>query len=57
MVEPRIPLIEIDELIADSIRPVLVEHLVNGLSKSFGIGVGTVLIIVEENPGVRIVVV
>lgn len=56
VVEPRVLLTEIDELIANTIRSVLVEHLVDGSRKSFGIGIWKGLIVITENPDMRILV-
>ena len=52
LMEPLIPLVEIDEAVFDSVDPVLIEHLVNGSSKAFRVGVREVLIVVEKDPGV-----
>jgi hypothetical protein len=57
LVEPRVPFTEIDELIFDSVEPVLIENLVNGTSKSFRVGVGQLLVVVEEDPRVVVLLV
>jgi hypothetical protein len=56
-VEPFVPLTEIDDLIFDSLRTVLVEHLIDGSGKPFGVCVGKFVIVVEKNSRVIVLVV
>ena len=46
------PFSEVDELVCNPVDSVLIEYLVDGASKSFGISVGAFLVVIEEDASV-----
>lgn len=50
LVEPPIPLVEIDEFVLDAIGPVLRHDFVDSPGESLRVGVRPLLVVVEEDP-------
>jgi len=57
LVEPRVPLTEIDTLVFDAVEPVLGEHFVDGPGKSLRIRIRERLVVIEKESGVVVFVV